>query len=173
MYVFYCLRHTLQLNTIQPNKPVVTDSYVESPCWNCGNTKSIQMTYSIKKCQENKVKYESQQSLWKNQLAAHKFFTSQISNVSPTITTLKLILSTTISKLEKDSVTSTICTYCHFPHPGLQCVLKPLYRLLAEFHSKINKLPQEVSEADDDHPLACFSGNPVKSASKAKQANLE
>jgi hypothetical protein len=147
-----------------PNKPTVADGYVECPDCHSSlhvGTVGIQNLYKwhrgSKKCLENKTKHESQQSLRKTQLAAHKFFKSRAPNVPPTVNAPQPILSTPISKVGEES-----CSHqdSHISPPGVTTCSNAI-RLLAQFRSKIDKLPREVGEANEDHPLARFSGNPV------------
>ena len=148
------------------NKPIVADGHVE--CVECHSslhvgTVGIQNWYkwhiSSKKCQENKVKYETQQSLQKTQLAACKFFTSWVPNVPPTIAAPKPVLLRPILKIREESSHKNDSHISPYSSPAVMMCSEAI-RLLAEFCLKIHKLPQDVSKAGDDHPLAHFSSNP-------------
>jgi hypothetical protein len=71
--------------------------------------------------------------------------------VPPTVTAPKPILSTPILKVREESSYKHSSGISPDSPPGVTRCSEAI-RLLAEFHSKIDKLPQEVSDADDDHP---------------------
>ena len=112
------------------------------------------------KCKENKVRYESQQTLQKTQAAAKNFFAPRPPKVPPTVVAPSPIQATSISETSETSRNHVTPIAPPTPLHGVKrCPIA--IGLLAEFRTKIQGLPPEVGKADDNHPLARFSGDPI------------
>jgi hypothetical protein len=138
---------------VQQQDPTVVNGFVECPeCHSSLRVGSVGIQNLYKrhigstKCKENKLKYKDQQSLLKTQSAARRFFAPRAPNVPPTVIAPPRIHATSLAPPK--------------PTPALpRCSIA--HKLLVEFRNKIDTLPPEVRDADDDHPLARFSGDPT------------
>jgi hypothetical protein len=145
------LQLCLQLTLSQPEDFIVdTNGHVKCPdCHQFLNVGSVGIQNLKKrhrgsaKCKENKLKYQTQQSLQKSQAMVRQYFAPRPPNVPPTVTAPPRIQATPIANAGKFRHHSTP------PEPpnNLPSVTgcPEANRLLSEFHTKINKLPPERS----------------------------
>lgn len=88
-----------------------------------------------------------------------KWFRPRAPIVPPTVTAPALVKPTCLSSTSAQTNIHPSTKSTHLPPPALTgCPLG--VALLQKFHARVEALPQEVGEADQNHPLAPFSGNP-------------
>jgi hypothetical protein len=116
-------------------------------------------------CAANKKKKRSQETIEKNKQNALKWFRPRAPVVPATVTTPPLIHPTTLAPVSS-SATASMTRSVNPVHDGSHkastlsgCPVG--IALLQKFRARIEGLPSNVGEADDNHPLAGFAGDPV------------
>ena len=136
---------------------------------NGGVQNFVQRHRGTAQCAANKKKREAQDRLVKEKESAMKWFRPRAPNVPPTVTAPALVkpkcLSSTLAQANIHPSMKSTCP----PPPALTgCPLG--VALLRKFRARVEALPREVGEADQNHPLAPFSGNPEGSVVDGEDA---
>lgn len=118
---------------------------------NGGVQNFIQRHRGTAQCATNRKKKQTQDKLERQKENVMKWFQPRAPIVPPTVTAPALVKPAHLSATSTSTWTSPpILTGC------------PLgVALLRKFRARVEGLPQEVGQADENHPLAPFSGDPV------------
>jgi hypothetical protein len=129
---------------------------------NGGLQNFVQRHRGTAQCTANKKKRQTQDRVAKEKENAMKWFRPRAPIVPPTVTAPALVKPARLSStLAQTNIHHPSAKSTYLPPPVLTgCPLG--VALLQKFHAKVETLPQEVGEADENHPgpLAPFSGNP-------------
>lgn len=106
------------------------------------------------KCKENLKNYRLQRDLDKSRTLARNFFKPRAPLVPATVVAPPTVHSTPLPSLKPAPAPLNAF---HPPPSGCPIAVK----LLSNFRTRIEQLPHDVGEAENDHPLAWFSSDPT------------
>lgn len=123
---------------------------------NGGVQNLLQRHRSTAQCAVNKKKRQAQESIERTKENAMKWFRPRAPAIPPTVTAPALVNAA----LQPSAGSSSSMGKSAYVPPTLSgCPVG--IALLRKFRARINALPIDVGEADKDHPLAAFAGDPV------------